>query len=173
MRRTSLLLASAVIATATLATALPASAATTGTTTTTFVLNGGALNLTVAPNVSIGTAFAGSSSVSGSLGTVSVADLRGGLVGWTASASSTTFTTPAGDTPSSSVTYVPGLATNTGIAVVLPVLTATLTGTPTAVMSSTGVIGTNTASWTPTLTVALPGNALAGTYTGTVTTSVA
>lgn len=173
MRRSSLLLASAVVATATLATALPASAATSGTTVATFALAGGALNITVAGTATIPGAAAGVASISGPLGTVNVTDQRGGLVGWTASASSTTFTTPAGDTTSSSVTYAPGLPTTSGVAVVVPAVSATLTSTPTTVMSATGVVGGNSASWNPTLTVGLPSSALAGTYTGTVTTSVA
>ncbi len=173
MRRTKFLLATTAVAASFVATALPASAATSGTTVTTFALTGGALNLTVAATATLPSAAAGNASVSGPLGTVTVSDQRGGLVGWTASANSTTFTTTAGDTPSTSISYAPGLPTTTGVAIVAPTPTATLTTTPTAVMSATGIIGTNSATWNPTLTVNLPTSALAGTYTGTVTTSVA
>jgi len=41
------------------------------------------------------------------------------------------------------------------------------------VADGTEASGNNAASYTPTLTVVLPADALAGDYTGTVTTSVA
>jgi len=48
-----------------------------------------------------------------------------------------------------------------------------LSATAATLVSGSGVQGNNTASWDPMLTVDLPSNNLAGTYDGTVTTSVA
>ncbi|MDX6307705.1 MAG: hypothetical protein QOI06_751, partial [Nocardioidaceae bacterium] len=49
----------------------------------------------------------------------------------------------------------------------------TLTTTAAAVASAATVRGVNTATWNPTLTVGFPTDAVAGTYTGTVHTTVA
>ncbi|WP_259444413.1 hypothetical protein [Rhodococcus sp. DMU2021] len=67
--------------------------------------------------------------------------------------------------------YAPGAVTPTGTVTATP---ADATGLDTAksVVAGTAARGNNTASWAPTLTVTLPSDALAGTYTGTVTTSV-
>ena len=47
-----------------------------------------------------------------------------------------------------------------------------ITAVAAPVADGTEASGNNTASFTPTLTVALPASALAGDYAGTVTTSV-
>jgi len=40
------------------------------------------------------------------------------------------------------------------------------------VETATGVSGNNTAAWNPTITVTIPANALAGTYSTTISHSV-
>lgn len=151
-------------------TASPASAAD-GDTVATFALAGSTLSISVQPTASLTDGAAGASSVSGQLGNVKVTDLRGGTVNWNANASSTRFTS-AGGTQSTGVSYTAGAMTTTGNIVISPGTATALTATPTKVAGPTVVIGNNTAQWNPTVTVSLPSDALTGTYTGTITTSV-
>lgn len=147
-----------------------ASAADTGDTTATFTLAGGSLDVTPAANAALTDGAPGAASVTGSLGTVGVSDTRGSTAGWVMSAGATTFVDGAGSV-STGVSYDSGTATSTGV------VTPTSTG-PTSiavvapVAAGTLASGNNTASYTPDLTVSLPASALAGDYTGTVTTSV-
>lgn len=154
---------------------LPASAAGSGDTTVTFVLAGSTLNIDVQPTATLSNGGAGAGSVSGQLGQVKVTDLRGGLQNWNASATSTTFSNGgagAGLTESTGVSYSTGPFTTTGNIVIVPGGSTALNGTAANVAGPTAVIGNNTAAWNPTLTVSLPPDALAGTYSGTITTSV-
>lgn len=167
--------AAAIGAAALLATAaLPASAATTDTT---FVVDAGTIGFsTIAATADIGPEATGTTSVTGSLGAVTVADNRGGTTAWNASAISTTFARTGGgaDSTSTAVSYNSGAVTSTGT--VTPASAGATTMSPTIaanVVTTTLVSGNNTASFTPTLTVTMPASALAGTYIGTVTTSVA
>lgn len=148
-----------------------ATAAGTGDTTATFTLAGGSLDVTPAAGASLTDGAPGAATVSGSLGSVSVADTRGSTAGWVMSAASTTFVDVAGSV-STGVSYDSGTATgSTGI--VIPTSTgATSIATVAPVAAGTSASGNNTAAYTPTLTVTLPASALAGDYTGTVTTSV-
>jgi hypothetical protein len=149
-----------------------ATAASSGDTTATFTLAGGSLDVTPAGSAALTNAAPGAASVSGSLGPVVVSDTRGSTAGWVMSAASTTFVDGAG-TVSTGVSYDSGEATaSTGT--VTPTTTgATSITTGAPVAEGTLASGNNTASYTPTLTVSLPASALAGTYSGTVTTSVA
>lgn len=149
---------------------IPVTAATAADTTTTFSITGGDLTLTAAPTANLGSAGTGASSISGSLGSVGVTDARGGTVGWTATAVSTVFSEGLGP-DSTGVTYTTGTVGSTGTVTVAG-STNQAVNTAATVVTASGVTGNNTASWTPQLTVALPSNALAGSYTGTVTTSV-
>jgi len=171
---------------ATLMLALPgiASAATTGTTTTTFTLNGGALSITVpSTTVNLGSASVGAGTITAQLGTVSVNDARGLLNGsWTSTVSSSHFTTGGGTAAetinATGVSYWSGAATATsgvgtllgsqltsGAAVVINAAQTAFTGG--------SLIGNNSASWNPTMVVTIPAAAVVGTYTGTVTHTVA
>jgi len=166
--------------------ALPglASAATTGTTTTTFTLTGGAISITVpGTTVNLGSVSVSASSLTGQLGTVSVTDGRGLLSGsWTSTASSSKFTTggatAAETVASTNVSYWSGASTATSGTGTL--LGSQLTSGAAVVVSSaqtvfTGgsLVGNNSASWNPTLIVTIPAAAVVGTYTGTVTHTVA
>ena len=178
LRRPLGLLCATALAVAALA--LPAAA---DTTTTTFTLAGGALSISVPASRNLGSAATGASTLSAQLGTVTVTDSRGALLGsWTATVSSTDFTTGGGTAnetiAKSSVTYWSGPATSTsGTAVRAPGQATSadaqdLSTTRTA-FSATGVVGNNTTAWSPTLTVNIPSAAVASTYSGTVTHSVA
>lgn len=155
----------------TAASALPASAAA-GDTSTTFALAGGTLAVTVQATASLTPGVSGATSVSGQLGNVSVSDSRGNKSTWSANATSTTFTEPSGPTTSSSVTYAAGAMTTTGTTTIAAGSATLLTGVAAKVAGPTAVTGNNTATWNPTLTVALPSSSLAGTYSGLVNTSV-
>ena len=151
------------------ASALPASA---DDTVTTFTLTGAGLTLSVVGTASLTGQASGVSAntITGTLGAVSVTDARGGTAGWVASAASTTFT-GTGLSVSNGVAYTNGTVTETGTNTVAAVSGLSIT-TVKPVATATEVSGNNTASWNPTLDVSMPAGALAGVYTGTVTTSL-
>jgi hypothetical protein len=168
---------------AAVATAAPAYAAPTGDTTVTFTIDSGTLDITVPVSSDLGTGDPGTT-ISGQLGPVTVVDSRALLTAaWAATVSSTDFTT-GGATPGETVavgdvdywsgpftatvgtgTFNPGQPTNS---TAFP-----LTGAPQPVASLSEGSGNNSATWNPTLDVAVPAGAVGGTYTGTVTHSVA
>jgi hypothetical protein len=165
------------------AAALPAHAATTGNTTTTFTLSAGALGITVPGSADLGNVATGTGTTAAQLGSVSVADGRGALLGtWTAQASTSDFTTggaTANETIGKAVVdYWSGAATSTtGTGVFTPgqLLSANKQALSVArtAFSATAVVGNNTAAWNPTVIINIPAQAVAGDYSGTVTHSVA
>lgn len=159
----------------------PAGAATTGATTVTFGVTAGALNISAPVSVALGP-VAGGTNATGQLGTVTVNDQRGSLLAaWVATASSTTFTTTGSGAPViplANVSYWSGPATaTTGIVPPVPgqplAANAVVLTSPQTAFSLTAGVGSNSAAWNPTLIVAVPNTAVAGTYTGTITHSVA
>jgi len=145
-------------------------------TTTTFELVAGGLTIAPQPSAALNTAQTGASDVLGLLGQVTVTDSRGNNSGWTVTVSSSDFALAAesGDTTiaATQVQYNPGSVDRTGTVTTTPSAVAGLDAAKT-VVEGTAARGNNTASWNPTLTVGLPSDALAGVYTGTVSTSVA
>ena len=131
----------------------------------------------------LGTGSTGAGTLSAQLGTVTVTDTRGVLVGtWTASVSSTDFTTggaTANETVAmGQVTYWSGAATaSSGTAVFLPGQATSVNAQALSVsrtaFSASVIVGNNSASWNPTVTVNVPAAAVAGGYSGTITHSVA
>lgn len=163
-----------------LAVAAPGQAADT---TTTFTITAGGLSISAPASKSLGSVATGSSSVSAQLGSVTVTDERGALLGsWTATVSGTDFTTGgatanetiakanasywsgAATATSGTATFTPGQA-NAGAA-------QTLAASRTA-FSASAAVGNNSATWNPTVTVTIPSAAVSGTYSGTITHSVA
>jgi hypothetical protein len=145
-------------------------------TTVTFTVTTGALAMTAPTAVNLGSGAPGTT-ISGSLGTVTVTDDRALLsAAWTATASSTAFTTGGGTAnetiPASDVTYTPGPITTTGTITATGTIITLSSASQTTVAATAGV-GDNTASWDPTLAVAVPAAAVAGLYTGTLTQSAA
>jgi hypothetical protein len=177
--RIILISAAAVAATVGLATA-PAAAAPTGSTTTTFVVSGGTLDITVPATATIGTGAPGTT-ITGQLGTVTVIDTRGAdPASWSASVTSTDFTTGGGGAGhvvlATSVDYASGPSTaTTGDGTFTPsgAAAALNNTTPLVAFTHTGGTGNNSAAWNPTLNIHAPLASVAGTYTGTVTHSVA
>jgi hypothetical protein len=152
-------------------------------TTTNFEVLGGPLIVSAPESADLGTAGP-SASVTSPLGTVTVTDTRALLSAtWTATASSTDFTTgggTAGETiPASEVNYWSGPATaSSGSAVVFapgqPAASdqVAISTSPTAFSLTSGV-GNNSVSWNPTLVVTIPDAAVGGEYTAMVTHSAA
>jgi hypothetical protein len=157
------------------------------TTVTFTVTSSGTLSITAPTSVDLGPGAVGST-ISGPLGTTTVADDRAlDAASWTVTASSTDWTTGAGTTvetiPATDVSYDPGTISKSGVITTAgfpitlanlpaPVLPAT-TGVGATVVTGTAGIGDNGASWDPTISVAVPSAAVAGAYTGTLTQSVA
>jgi hypothetical protein len=175
MRMRSLLVAGAT-GMLTLGIALPATAAT-GDTTATITVTGGSLSITVpadAGNLGATADTVGGSTISGPLGPVQVLDARSAAAGsgWVASVISTAFTPPSGPAiAASAVSYTAGSITKVGTAT----YTANNPGNLTAVgaaVTATGITGDNSATWTPTITVAVAGGTVAGVYSATITHSV-
>lgn len=144
-------------------------------TTVTFTVTSGELFISVPDSVDLGDGAAGTG-ISGALGTVTVTDSRALLTAsWTVTASSSNFTTgagmPAETIPATDITYTPGAITKTGT-ITASGTTITMThGSQTVVTGANGV-GSNTATWDPTISIALPNSAVAGQYTGTISHSV-
>ncbi|MCW2881046.1 MAG: hypothetical protein JWQ95_5146 [Sphaerisporangium sp.] len=138
----------------------------------------GALSISVPTTANLGSAAAGAANVSGRLGAVTVTDARDApSAAWIATVSSTNFTTGGATAPETiakgSVKYSPGSATSTtGNATFTPGTAGDLGSARTAFSASNGT-GDNSATWNPTITVTLPAGVIAGTYTGTITHSVA
>jgi hypothetical protein len=175
MRIRTPLLVTAATATMLAGAALPASAATgpgAGGTATTFTLGGGSLDVTVQTGATLTPGAPGAPNVTGSLGRVDVSDTRGSAAGWIVGATSTAFTHASGPS-SDSVSYNSGVVSKDSGTVTGETKGATTINATTGVAVADGTLasGNNTAHFTPDLTVALPAQALAGVYSGTVTTS--
>ena len=164
---------------------LPGTAgAATASTTTTFTLTGGSISISVpSTTVNFGAVSVSAGSITARLGTITVHDGRGLLNGsWTSTVSSSHFT--AGDQTApeiidaTSVPYWSGAATATsGIGTLVggqltPAAAVVINAAQTA-FTGGSLIGDNSASWNPTLIVTIPSAAVDGTYTGTVTHTVA
>lgn len=122
--------------------------------------------------VDFGTVAAGTTSVGGLLGPVVVTDNAGGATAWIATVASTAFVNGASSIPASDITYTPGTASTTGGVTLATPVPGTL-GAALIAQETTTVTGTNTATWNPNLTVAIPVGVTTGTYAATVTHSVA
>jgi hypothetical protein len=154
--------------------ALPASA---DTTTASVTVTGGTLTIS-APEAagslgSIANSVSGGT-ISGTLGQVQVNDARSAAAGsgWVASVISTAFTPSAGPTIAASfVSYTAGTITKVGTATYTANNPLNLTGVSAAV-TATGITGDNSATWTPTISVAVPGGTVATTYSAIITHSV-
>lgn len=162
----------------------PVHAATSGDTATTFTLTGGALAITVPSSKALGSVATGSATTaSAQLGSITVTDSRGPLLGsWTASVTSSDFTTGAATAnetiAKSNADYWSGAATaTTGTGVFGPgqllVGNKVTLATSRTAFSASALVGNNTATWNPTVNVNIPSAAVAGDYTGTITHSIA
>ena len=151
--------------------------ADSGVTPATVTVTGGALSITVPVDAgSLGSRVntVGGGTISGSLGPVQVNDARSAAAGsgWVVTVISTAFTPPSGPTiAASAVGYTAGAITKTGTATFTANNPADLTGAVAAV-TATGITGDNSATWNPTINVAVPGGTVANVYSATITHSV-
>ncbi len=152
---------------------VPAHAADTDVT---FTISGGSIAISAPTSTQdLGTAAItpGSTASAQFDGPVQVTDNRGELVAsWTATVSSTDFTGASdGETiAKAQANYASGTVTSSAGLVVTPTIGATMAVNSTLVGAGTG---SNTASWTPTVGITVPVGAVADTYTGTITHSLA
>jgi hypothetical protein len=164
------------------AVASPAVAQPAGDTTITFTVSAAELSISVPASHNAGSGSPGDT-LTAAIGAVTVTDERAVTdATWTATVTATAFTTggagaqetvapdlvsywsgPASATTGDG-TFVPGQPTATDA--------ATLSVPRTAFSKSSGG-GNNSATWNPTLQIAIPADALGGLYSGTVTHSVA
>jgi hypothetical protein len=156
--------------------ALVASAvALAGTLTTTATVTGTAgISLNLPSNPSISDTLDGTDQTVNYAPILGVVDARGTGAGWNLQISATTFsdgsghTLAAGTVSSAAQACVGGstctAATNSGITLPLTISTTAAKFFNAAALSGLGKINV-----TPTIGVAIPGNAYAGTYTSTVT----
>lgn len=143
------------------------------------------LAITAPASVSLGTVTVGSSSISASLGTVRVSTASAvlHLASWTATVSTSGFTTGGGSAaelvPAGSVSYQSGPATaQAGLALNACApgqLLAQPLSVPREAFSCAGLslLSSTSLSWNPTLVVSLPPGLVTGAYLGTITHSVA
>ncbi|MER5625711.1 hypothetical protein ABT061_32200 [Streptosporangium sp. NPDC002544] len=139
------------------------------------------LEITVPTSANLGSGARGAT-ISASLGTVTVADIRTGVgPTWTATVSATDFATAGGSGTitkanvaywSGPVTAESGAGTNTpGQATAAQKVALTA---PVTAFSGRKAVGIDqSTSWQPTLVITIPSSAVAGTYTGTISHSVA
>ena len=144
--------------------------------TVTVAVVAGPLSITAPATASLGSAAPGGT-LSAGLGTVQVTDDRGFGAGWTATVAASGFATgtgtPAETIPAADAQYViAALATTIGSATFTPVPTTQLSATPQPVVTATNVNGNTTVTWDPTINVTIPGSAVGGDYTATITHSV-
>ncbi|MEV6811429.1 hypothetical protein [Micromonospora sp. NPDC051296] len=184
MRTRTILVSAVAVVAATALTASPALADPTDTTTATFDVTAGTLDVTTPDTADLGSGAPGTTIIS-QLGAVTVSDTRAADdASWETTVTSTDFTTggatPSETVPATAIDYWSGTATaTTGNGIFTP-------GQPTGadaepLNNAIGVIafthaggtGNNSATWNPTLEVNVPLANQAGTYTGTVTHSVA
>lgn len=141
-----------------------------------------ALAISVPATANLGAAASGAGSHSATLGTVTVT--ASGLVApsFTASVASSNFTTGSGTSPETiskaSLAYWSGpLTASTGLQTAAPgqltVLQAQTLSSSRIAFGSTGIALSISTSWKPTIVITLPAGVVAGTYTGTITHSVA
>ena len=148
----------------------------------TFTLTAGLLQVSDPADKSLGSVSTGTATVTNTLGSTTVSDARGALLGtWTATVASTDFTTGAASADETIgkalVDYYSGASTaSSGTAVVVPgqatgLLAEDMSVSRTA-FSATGVVGNNSVTWVPTVVVNIPSDSVVGTYSGTITHSV-
>ncbi len=120
------------------------------------------------------TVVPGAKSANGTLTLISVSDnALGSDKSWVATASSTDFVGPYGTIPKSAVTYEPTAVAGKTLGGTLSVQGPQSLGTPQTVVERTGLDWLETITWTPRLRVNYPDGAAVGSYTGTITISVA
>ncbi|MFD1547587.1 hypothetical protein [Nonomuraea guangzhouensis] len=182
MRTFASLMASIVVSLGLAAPAAPAAAAGAigAATNSTFALHANTLTITVPASSNLGNGTHGNS-LSAILGTITVEDGRNGSMTWTATVTSTNFTTgggSAGETiTKGNVSYWSGPTTFSSgggsrfPGQLTPADKVPLSSPVTAFRGTKAPLATVT-SWQPTLVVSVPIAAVLGRYTGVITHTV-
>jgi hypothetical protein len=152
--------------------ALPATAADNTTTTTTVVIDSGSIAVS-APGAASLSALTPGGTAGANINGVQVSDNRAGTEGWAVSVVLSDFTgnLTTDVIPAANASYTPSNAAVSGNALIGKATAADLS-VPTTVQSATNVNGNNTATWDALVQVTAPSDALADTYTATLTHSV-
>ena len=151
-----------------------AAAATAASITATATLTGaGALSLNVPPTASLSATLTGADQTVSYSPVLSLVDARGTGVGWNLTMSATTFSDLSGHTLAAGTVTAAGAACHTGSTCTAPTSSVaypiTLSTTASKVFQAAVNTGLGQVDVTPTVQVAVPGSAFAGTYTSTVT----
>ena len=191
--RKSLVLAVAALSTAGIAALVPTAAnaactaaSATGnscTTTLTVTLTGGTLSVAAPATASMAGSSNTASIVTGTVAGNSVTDNRGSLLGWTVQATATDLTSASSHTITLGATgplAVVGANLSAGAGGILgvglkPALAAAgfLSSTATPVITAPATVGGGTYNYDMSLTLTVPANTYADTYTSTITQTVA
>ena len=155
-------------------TAAPALMATTGETLATVNRAPGAISITGPDAAVLSKGIPGTNSTV-TLSATKVIDDRPGSTNWTATIVLPQLSNGAQTPeiiPTTAATYLAAEATTTGSPTLATPTPQIDLSTAKTAQTTTKVTGNNTASWTATLTIPIPAQALAGIYTGTMTQSV-
>lgn len=151
----------------------PKTSAGDPTTTVTFTVTSGALTLSVPASINLGSGAPGTTIGPTPIGSCAVTDARAlASASWTVTAAETNFASGPSTIPAGAAAYTVGTVTTTGTITTTPT-NITLGTTALTVLTGSAGVGNNTATWNPTLALAVPASAVGGTYTGTLTQSVA
>lgn len=141
------------------------------------------LAITVPATANLGSVPSGTATRSAQLGTVTVTDDRLLGLSWTATVSTTVFTTGSATAAETigktSISYWSGpVTTSSGTAVRTPgqltsLMAQNLSTNRTAFTAAGVSLVANSTSWNPTIVITIPSGAVAGPYTATITHSVA
>lgn len=160
----------------------PASAVEDPTpTVTTVSLTGGSLSVDGPATASGSAEVAPGSTITVNVGSTSVVDNRGSLLGWTATGASTDFVKPAITTPATPAYTIPkavftwttgAIATSNGSLTGVTAAAAGSMAAPFAVAAALPAQGGGTYTYSATVTGLVPVNLIVGDYVGTITQSV-
>lgn len=163
--------------------ALPASAAEEDGTvpvsteaSATIEVEGGELSISVASNVAAEAALEPGTKAEIAIPPLTVTDTRASVADWTVRVALSDFTSANADAPDALIpavgaTYLTAAPTFTGTVTPAPVGGEFAEAGEVIALAATAVRGNNTATWTSSLTIPVPSDALAGIYTATLTHS--
>lgn len=172
-----------VVAAAAIGAAVPAHAATTADTTLNVTLNG-SLSISAPASASLVGSVAPGTVITGNLGTTTVEDTRGSLLGWTVTAVTDGDLRTAGNTATISLGTLPAGGPLTWATGTITATSGSLTGvsagaggslnpaSPITVAVAALGAGGGTYTYNPTLTLTVPAGTVAGSYTAVVTQTV-
>lgn len=156
---------------------VPSAAPDSTAASATIEVEGGILSISLAGNVAADAPLKPGTTAKIAIPAFTVTDERAGIEGWAVGVTMTDFTSDnAADLdaiiPVAEASYTASEPVSSGTATVAAPGGIFGAGGQVNALAATGVKGNNTATWTSLLSVDVPSDALAGTYTGTLTHSV-